>query len=104
MSPLALPLWAVPTQPRRQSVDEHPIRIRTQWWHDAITSRELPGVPPDGPTLTRAQVWAPTSDVFTLLWRTLAWGSGSHLRQNTQRLKSIAADISQAEDVLVRAA
>ncbi|SMD26604.1 8-oxoguanine DNA glycosylase OGG fold protein [Kibdelosporangium aridum] len=104
MSPLALPPWAVPTQPRRNTIDNHSIPIRTQWWHDAIKSHGLPGPSPAGATLTRAEVWEPTSDVFKLLWRTLAWGSGSRLRQNARRLKSIAADIPRAENLLTEAA
>jgi len=85
LASLPLPTWAVPSQPRQAAVDEHTVRIRAQWWRDAIASRGLPGMSPVGPTLTRAQVWTTTADVFTLLWRALAWGSGSHLRQNSRR-------------------
>lgn len=104
LASLPLPTWAVPSQPRQSAVDEHTVRIRAQWWREAITSRRLPGTSPDGPTLTRAQVWTTTGDVFTLLWRALAWGSGSHLRQNSRRLDSIAADVSRAEKLLTAAA
>ncbi|WP_459710481.1 8-oxoguanine DNA glycosylase OGG fold protein [Actinophytocola sp. KF-1] len=82
---------------------DHTVGIREKWWHTAITSRRLPGEPPVGPALSRAQVWAPDTDVFTLLWRTLAWGSGSHLRHNLRRLGSIAADVPRAERLLTRA-
>jgi Putative 8-oxoguanine DNA glycosylase OGG-like protein len=75
LASLTLPTWAVPFQPRQAAVDEHTVRIRAQWWREAITSRGLPGMSPVGPTLTRAQVWTTTEDVFTLLWRALAWGS-----------------------------
>ncbi|WP_053720682.1 8-oxoguanine DNA glycosylase OGG fold protein [Saccharothrix sp. NRRL B-16348] len=71
---------------------------------EAIGARGLPGTPPAGPTLTRAEVWAPGDEVFTLLWRVLAWGSGSHLRQNARRLDSIAADVPRAEELLPEAA
>jgi hypothetical protein len=101
---LELPPWAVPFQPRGVAVDEHTIRIRKQWWRGAVTSRDLPGELPVGVTLSRAQVWVRTDDVFTLLWRTLAWGSGSQLRQNTRRLDSIAADVDRTEKLLTRAA
>ncbi|WP_284745626.1 hypothetical protein [Amycolatopsis sp. RTGN1] len=104
LNPLALPEWAVPTVPRRQAVEEHRIRIRAEWWRAELDRRCLPGDRPAGPSLTRADVWAPADDVFTLLWRTLAWGSGSHLRQNARRLDSIAADIPAAEAVLAEAA
>lgn len=103
LTTLSLPDWAVPIRPRRLAVDEHTVRIREQWWHNAITSRGLPGDPPVGPTLSRAQVWAPGADVFTLLWRALAWGSGSHLRQNVRRLNSVAADVPRAERLLTTA-
>jgi hypothetical protein len=56
LADLTLPTWAVPSQPRQTAVDEHTVRIREQWWHEKITSRGLPGTPPIGPTLTRAQV------------------------------------------------
>ncbi|MEU4767972.1 hypothetical protein AB0H12_32455 [Actinosynnema sp. NPDC023794] len=86
------------------SVNDHAIHVREQWWRDAIGARGLPGTPPVGPTLTRAEVWAQADDVFTLLWRAPAWGSGSHLRQNARRLDSIAADVPRAEKLLAEAA
>ncbi|MEV8443320.1 hypothetical protein AB0425_38590 [Actinosynnema sp. NPDC051121] len=98
------PPWAVPSRPRPVSVGDHAIAIPEQWWRDAVSARGLPGTPPDGPTLTRAQVWAPADDVFTLLWRVLAWGSGSRLRQNARRLDSVAADVPRAEELLTGAA
>jgi hypothetical protein len=52
----------------RRYVDDHAIHVREQWWREAIGARGLPGAPPVGPTLTRAEVWAPADDVFTLLW------------------------------------
>ncbi len=102
LTALAAPEWAVPTRPRHETVDDHRINIRNQWWRTSISTLGLPGEPPTGPTLTRAQVWA-ADDVFTLLWRTLAWGSGSQLRQNTRRLRSIAADLPRAERLLTSA-
>lgn len=104
LAPLALPEWAVPTTPRRQAVEEHRIRIPASWWREELDQRKLPGERPAGPTLTRAEVWAPAEDVFTLLWRTLAWGSGSHLRQNGRRLDSIAENVEAARAVLTEAA
>jgi hypothetical protein len=74
LTTFVLPAWAVPSRPRRAAIDEHVIHVREQWWRDAISARGLPGTPPARPTLTRAVVWAPTDEVFTLLWRTLAWG------------------------------
>ncbi|MBN6039965.1 hypothetical protein [Amycolatopsis sp. 195334CR] len=105
LATLAPPSWAIPVQPRPAAVEQHRIRIRTQWWHDAITTRGLPGKPPDGADLTRAQVWsAADEDVFTLLWRALAWGSGSYLRDNARRLDGVRADLAHAEKVLGAAA
>ncbi|GLY48665.1 hypothetical protein [Lentzea sp. NBRC 102530] len=102
---LALPAWAGPAPPRREAVDEHEITINGPWWREAVTARRLPGTPPSGPTLTRAEVWAAASDdVFTLLWRSLAWGSGRYLRLNARRLDSIAADVPRASSLLTRAA
>ncbi|WP_410657222.1 hypothetical protein [Amycolatopsis sp. lyj-112] len=104
LSALHLPEWVVSLLPERETVEEQAIRIRQEWWEKAVASRRLPGSPPTATTLTRADVWAPAEHVFTLLWRTLAWGSGSHLRQNSQRLNSIEADVVRAEDLLTRAA
>jgi hypothetical protein len=104
LSALPLPMWALPTVPRRLAVEQHRIRIPADWWRETLDRLELPGARPAGPALTRADVWAPSDDVFTLLWRTLAWGSGSHLRQNVRRLKSIKADLPAAEAVLAEAA
>ncbi len=104
LSTLSLPDWAVPTVPRREAVAGQAIRIRREWWQRSITSRGLPGAPPSASTLTRADVWEQDGDVFALLWRTLAWGSGSHLRQNTARLNSIERDLPRATDLLTRAA
>jgi hypothetical protein len=103
LTTFVLPAWAVPSRPRRAAIDEHAIHVREQWWRDAISARGLPGTPPAGTTLTRADVWALTDEVFTLLWRTLAWGSGRYLRQNARRLDSIAADVPRAENLLARA-
>ncbi|MDX8147515.1 hypothetical protein SK854_35765 [Lentzea sp. BCCO 10_0061] len=96
---------AVPRSPRDETVlEHHSVLIRTEWWRDELGARHLPGRPPSGDRLTRADVWAPGDDVFTLLWRTLAWGSGSYLRLNARRLTSIAADVPRCENLLTRAA
>jgi hypothetical protein len=100
---LSLPSWVIPSQPRQAAVDNHTIQIRTQWWREAVSTRRLPGAPLTTSTLSRAEVWGPTDDVFTLLWRTLAWGSGRYLRQSARRLDSIAADVPRAEQLLDRA-
>jgi hypothetical protein len=104
LSELSPPDWAVPSLPRRTAVEQHRIAVPWQWWREAITRRELPGTPPTTESLTRADVWAPAEDVFTLLWRTLAWGSGYSLRLNHKRLDSVAADVAGAEALLTEAA
>ncbi|WP_367138260.1 hypothetical protein [Saccharothrix sp. HUAS TT1] len=104
LTTLVPPAWLTPTAPRVTAVAGHPVEIRADWWRRGITSRGLPGTPPPGPSLTRADVWASTDDVFTLLWRTLAWGSGRYLRQNARRLTGIAADVPRARRLLVEAA
>jgi hypothetical protein len=43
LATLTLPTWAVPAQPRLTAVEGHTVRIRARWWHEAITSRGLPG-------------------------------------------------------------
>lgn len=105
LATLAPPTWAIPVRPRAIAVEQHRIRIRAQWWHTAITTRGLPGKPPGGADLTRAQVWsAADEDAFTLLWRTLAWGSGSYLRNNARRLDAVRDDLHHTEKILRSAA
>ncbi|WP_439657256.1 hypothetical protein ACSHWB_33345 [Lentzea sp. HUAS TT2] len=103
LSTLTLPGWAIPEESRDEAVGLHAVQIPAEWWRDEITERRLPGTPPSGHQITRAEVWAP-ADVFTLLWRSLAWGSGSHLRLNAQRLNSIAVDVPRSEALLTKAA
>jgi hypothetical protein len=103
---LTLPVWAVPTEPRVDTVAAQEIPVRRRWWGDEIRSRSLPGDPPASDTLTRADVWRHATGldsgdaVFTLLWHALAWGSGRYLRQNARRLDAIAADPNRARDLL----
>ncbi|RDI24742.1 hypothetical protein DFR72_109322 [Lentzea flaviverrucosa] len=99
LSTLSLPEWA-----RGAAVVESPVLIKPEWWRDEISARHLPGTPPVEDRITRAGVRAPADDVFTLLWRTLAWGSGRYLRLNAQRLTSIAADVPRCEKLLTEAA
>lgn len=103
LSALTLPEWLAPAGRREEVVAGHRVCVPERWWRDAISRWNLPGDPPAG-SLTRASVWAPADDVFTLLWRVLAWGSGSRLRHNRRRLAGIAADVAGSEDLLRRAA
>ncbi|HEX7308016.1 hypothetical protein [Lentzea sp.] len=103
LTTLTLPAWVDPAQVRAHAVEHHSVEIKAEWWREAVSSRRLPGTPPAGELLTRAEVWAP-ADVFTLLWRTLAWGSGRYLRLNSRRLDSVAADVPGCERLLTRAA
>jgi hypothetical protein len=103
LSTLALPAWAVPTSTREDGVVNQRIEIPDLWWQAQLSARSLPGTPPTGSALTRASVWAGDSDDFSLLWRTLAWGSGFQLRLNIQRLDSIATDLPRARKILTEA-
>ncbi|MFC0431859.1 hypothetical protein [Kutzneria buriramensis] len=100
MTDFRLPDWAVPSEPRATKVVNQKIDIRDQWWSAEINRLGLDGTPPASPSLTRAEVWSPDDDVFSLLWRALAWGSGPHLRNNKRRLDSIAADPDGARKLL----
>lgn len=92
------------TLPKAKAAVESAIKIRTEWWSAQITGRGLPGTPPSEREMTRIEVWTQANDVFTLLWRSLAWGSGPHLRLNARRLESVAEDVPRCEDLLTRAA
>ena len=101
---LELPSWAVPREPREVAVAAQSIDIRTEWWRHEIYSRGLPGDPPDAASLTRADVWSRSADVYTLLWYALAWGAGRYLRQNVRRLVVIAEDVQRCGELLTEAA
>ncbi|MEV4312242.1 hypothetical protein [Actinocrispum sp. NPDC049592] len=109
LATLALPAWAVPTRPRVEAVDGHWIDIRQHWWRERISALGLPGVPPSGPILTRADVWAPTDDVFTLKdkcgWTSLnhTWGwSGDTYQRYCDLLARWAKEHQCAADELER--
>jgi hypothetical protein len=99
-----LPDWAVPSDPRATKVANQKIDICDQWWSTEIYRLGLDGTPPASPSLTRAEVWSPDDDVFSLLWRALAWGAGPRLRNNRRRLHSIAQDQEGARKLLTAAA
>jgi hypothetical protein len=101
---LELPPWAVPHEPREVAVSAQEIEIRTGWWRHEIQSRGLPGKAPEAESLTRADVWSRSGDVFTLLWYALAWGAGRYLRQNVCRLVVIAEDVDRCGLLLTDAA
>ncbi|HEV7650334.1 MAG TPA: hypothetical protein VGP26_19475 [Actinophytocola sp.] len=104
LSTLELPSWAAPREPREDAVSAQRIGIRTGWWRHEILSRGLPGEAPSAESLTRADVWSRSGDVFTLLWYALAWGAGRYLRQNVRRLVVIAEDVDRCGGLLTAAA
>ncbi|RJQ70153.1 hypothetical protein D5S17_29565 [Pseudonocardiaceae bacterium YIM PH 21723] len=93
-----------PVEPRDPDLTGHRVSgIPVSWWQAEITQRGLPGEPPTTATLSRSEVWSATDDVFTLLWRSLAWGSGDRLRHAKHRLDAIAADVPATKALLTRA-
>ncbi|GAA1173582.1 hypothetical protein GCM10009584_13380 [Ornithinimicrobium humiphilum] len=88
---------------RDQAIHAHAVKVRTDWWN----SKVLPGGPVRG-TAADGHQWIARSDLFslaarasadesgegalTLLWHTLAWGTGTRHRNNARRIQSVLAD------------
>ncbi|MFD6057783.1 8-oxoguanine DNA glycosylase OGG fold protein [Rhodococcus wratislaviensis] len=100
----------------------HAITVNLTWWNSALHSRSLPGGPvvgidASGAIVDSGRAVITRGDVFNiarggrtpesalrLLWHSLAWGSGGHVRNNHQRMDSVAKDPEIAADALKAAA
>ncbi|WP_109519561.1 hypothetical protein [Mycolicibacter heraklionensis] len=88
----------------------HAIPADRRWWTQALAAHGFADTL-IGDTICRADIFAladaAPSDpqaALTLLWNSLAWGSGDKLRNNRARIASIAADRDGAAAVLQQAA
>ncbi|WP_235009787.1 hypothetical protein [Mycobacterium sp. 3519A] len=91
-------------------IDNHTIEVRRSWW---TTTLEEHGFDDTlvGDTISRAEIFAlsgPAAEspdaALTLLWNSLAWGSGSKRRKNRARIASVARNRETATALLQQAA
>jgi hypothetical protein len=103
---LTLPAGAVQwlqTTSRTTSVLDHRVKTDPDWWAAALLQSGVPGGPVRGddasdPNISRARLFelaaaaedGDEDDVLTLLWHTLAWGTGTKGRNNQSRVNSVA--------------
>ena len=102
------------TELRAVEVDEwihnHAIPVGRPWWTQTLADHGLEDTL-TGETIRRADIFAladPATDdpaaALTLLWNSLAWGSGDKRRNNKARIAAIAADPDAAAALLQQAA
>lgn len=91
-------------------IDNHQIDVGRDWWTSTLCAHGFEDTLV-GETIRRADIFAladqaaetPTG-ALTLLWNSLAWGSGSKRRNNKARIASVARDREAAAALLQRAA
>ncbi|MFD3705783.1 hypothetical protein ACFWUP_21805 [Nocardia sp. NPDC058658] len=105
--------WVAVADPQ-QLIDRHAITVNLGWWNDSLRSRGLPGGPVIGTNksgtevdvgrakITRRDVFRLADSVenspedwLRLLWHTLAWGAGGHVRLIHKRMDAVALDWSR---------
>ncbi|WBP93210.1 hypothetical protein O6072_18385 [Mycolicibacterium neoaurum] len=93
-----------------QWIFKHEISVNRRWWVDELTKYGLADTIL-GDNISRGDIFElaqsaleDPSAALTLLWNSLAWGSGDSLRNNRARIASIAADPDFAGTLLQEAA
>jgi hypothetical protein len=91
-------------------IHNHAIPVGRPWWTQTLSDHGLEDTL-TGETIRRADIFAladPAADdpaaALTLLWNSLAWGSGDKRRNNKARIAAIAADPDAAAALLQQAA
>jgi hypothetical protein len=81
-----------------ERITNHTVTVKPRWWTERLANAQLNDTPV-GEKISRGQIFtlaaAATShpeDALTLLWNSLAWGSGKRNRNNAKRIASVAAD------------
>ena len=91
-------------------ITNHAVTVDREWWTDSLTGADLADsvLGQDisrGEIFTLAVTAADDPDAaLTLLWNSLAWGSGRRNRNNRKRIASVAEDTGRASELLMRAA
>lgn len=91
-------------------ITNHTVTLNRQWWTDELTSAGLADTVL-GQDISRGEVFALAAGAavdpdaaLTLLWNSLAWGSGKRNRNNGKRIASVAEDTARASGLLMQAA
>ena len=91
-------------------IHDQAIAVGRPWWTQTLTAHGLDDTL-TGETIRRSDIFAladaATDDpaaALTLLWNSLAWGSGDKRRNNKTRIAAIAADPDAAAALLQQAA
>jgi hypothetical protein len=91
-------------------IHDHAIAVGRPWWTQTLTAHGLDDTL-TGETIRRADIFAladaapdDPAAALTLLWNSLAWGSGDKRRNNKTRIAAIAADPDAAAALLQQAA
>ena len=91
-------------------IHDHAIAVGRPWWTQTLAAHGLDDTL-TGETIRRADIFAladaaidDPAAALTLLWNSLAWGSGDKRRNNKARIAAIAADPDAAAALLQQAA
>lgn len=91
-------------------IDNHGVGVGRTWWTSALREHGFDDTLV-GDTLRRADIFAlaehardSPAAALTLLWNSIAWGSGSKRRNNKGRIASVARDPDNAGALLQAAA
>jgi hypothetical protein len=93
-----------------ERITNHTVTVKRGWWTERLTNAQLHDTLV-GERISRGEIFAlaaaATSDpehALTLLWNSLAWGSGKQNRNNAKRITSVAAHRTRATELLMKAA
>ncbi|WP_415837805.1 hypothetical protein, partial [Smaragdicoccus niigatensis] len=88
----------------------HAVTVNEDWWRIALAESGF-GNGVLTPVIRRRDLFAMADEALTsphgalmLLWNTLAWGTGTGARNNSRRIRAIAADREGCSAALMRAA
>ena len=91
-------------------ITNHRVTVQRQWWASTLADAGLADTVV-GEDITRGQIFrlaarsATDPDAaLTLLWNSLAWGSGNSIRNNKKRIASVAENPSRSAELLMEAA
>jgi hypothetical protein len=91
-------------------IHDHAIPVDRPWWTQTLAAHGLDDTL-TGETIRRADIFAladaapdDPAAALTLLWNSLAWGSGDKRRNNKARIAAIAADPAASAALLQQAA
>ncbi len=89
-------------------ITNHTVTVQRRWWTEKLTNAQLHDTLV-GEKISRGDIFALAAaaasdpeDALSLLWNSLAWGSGKRNRNNAKRITSVAAERTRATELLRR--